>query len=260
MLLKQEQLIRKVSLFGNGAHIIAPREWVNESVLIIRIEDKPIKQRILELLTPHLDKVIGVFIYGSHARGESSVNSDIDVLVVARETFNFEKTSGIDLIIVPEKDIKHLIKSNPILLYSIFREAKPVINDNYLENLRKIKLNKNYFKPFLNQTENAIKSNEEILELDKQTGKVTSNAVIYSLILRLRGLFIIDSLLHNVDFSNSKFSKWLQSYNINYNSVYEVYRNVRNDKKEKDSVPLEQAEILLNLLKHKLFEVKNILR
>jgi predicted nucleotidyltransferase len=260
MLLKQEQLIRKVSLFGNGAHIIVPREWVNENILIVRIEDKPIKQKILELLTPNLDKVIGVFIYGSHARGESSVNSDIDVLVVARETFNFEKNSGIDLIILPEKDIKNSIKSNPILLYSIFREAKPVINNNYLENLRKIKLNKNYFKPFLNQTADAIKSNEDLLELDKQTGNFASNAVIYSLILRLRGLLIINYILHNKDFSNLKFSKWLQSYNINYNSVYEVYRNVRDDKKEKDSVPLEQADILLNLLKHKLLEVKNMLR
>jgi predicted nucleotidyltransferase len=256
MIDKQEQLIRRVSNFGNGAHIFAPKEWVNEDVLIVRIEKKTIKQDILELLMPNLDKVIGVFLYGSHSRGESSEDSDIDILVIAREKFNVEKRQGIDLIVLPEKEIDNAIKINPILLYSIFKEAKPIINEDYLLRLKRIKLNKSYFKQFLEQTVNSIKSSEEILELDKQTGKFVSNSIIYSLILRLRGIFIINTLLSNQDFSNFKFSKWIRSNEINYSSVYDVYRKVRDDKREKDVVPLKQGEILLNLLKDELTKAR----
>lgn len=37
---EQEQLIRKVSRIGNGAHIFAPKDWINEKVIIVRVEKK----------------------------------------------------------------------------------------------------------------------------------------------------------------------------------------------------------------------------
>jgi predicted nucleotidyltransferase len=256
MIDEQEQLIRKVSIFGNGAHLFAPKEWANENVLIVRIEKKPIKQEVLELIMTNLDKVIGVFLYGSHARGEASENSDIDVLVIATEKFDVGKKNGIDLIVLSEKEIDNAIKTNPILLYSIFKEAKPIINEDYLLKLREIKLNKNDFKPFLEQTINSIKSSQKLFELDKKTGKYASNSLIYSLILRLRGLFIIKSLLLKKDFSNTNFKKWMQFQKVNFDFVYEVYRGIRDNKKERDVVPLVQGEILLNLLKNELTKVR----
>ena len=57
---EKEQLIRIVTGVGNGAHIFAPKEWINEKVLIARLEKKSIKDQILEKLYPYLDKIIAV--------------------------------------------------------------------------------------------------------------------------------------------------------------------------------------------------------
>ncbi|MEK6833646.1 MAG: DUF2080 family transposase-associated protein [Nanoarchaeota archaeon] len=256
MIDEQEQLIRKVSAFGNGAHIFAPKEWANEDVLIIRIEKKTIKEEILKSLSHNLEKVTGVFLYGSHARGESSEDSDVDVLVIAKEKFNVEKRAGMDLIVINENNINNSIKINPILLYSIFKEAKPIINEGLLSKLKEIKINKNDFKPFLKQTSDSMKLSERVFELDKKTGKYVSNSVIYSLILRLRGIFIINALLSNEDFSNFKFNKWIKSHKVDFNLVYEIYRKIRDNQKGKEIVPLEQGEILINLLKSELNNLK----
>ena len=56
---RQERLVRKVSTFGNGAHVFIPKEWTNEEVLIVRLDKKTITQEVLEILSPDLDKVIG---------------------------------------------------------------------------------------------------------------------------------------------------------------------------------------------------------
>lgn len=250
---EKEQLIRIVSQVGNGAHIFAPKEWINEKVLIVRLEQKTIKEQILEKLYPHLDKIIAVFLYGSHARNEATESSDLDVLVISKEKIKIDKKENQDFLILTEKEIQNAIKTNPILMYSIFKEAKAVINQDYLEKLNKVKLNKNYFKGFISQTKNSIKSTREIIELDKKTGKYSSDSSIYSLILRLRGIFIINCLIENRPFFNSLFEKWLRPLKINYSKLYEVYRKVRNGKSGEDTtIPIEQEEKLIMFLEKEL--------
>jgi predicted nucleotidyltransferase len=250
---QKEQLIRIVSQVGNGAHIFAPKEWINEKVLIIRLEKKTIKEQILERLYPHLDKIIAVFLYGSHARNEATESSDLDVLVVSKEKIKLDKKENQDFLTLTEKEISGAIKTNPILMYSIFKEAKAIINQDYLEKLKEIKLDKSYFQDFISQTKDSIKSTHEIIELDKKTGKYSSDSSIYSLILRLRGVFIINCLIKNTPFSNSLFEKWLKPLEINYSKLYETYREVRNDKRGKDTtIPIEQEEKLIIFLEKQL--------
>lgn len=254
---EKEQLIRIVSQVGNGAHIFAPKEWINEKVLIVRLEKKTIKEQILEKIYPHLDKIIAVFLYGSHARNEATESSDLDVLIISREKFRLKKEENEDFLVLTEKEIPEAVKINPVLMYSIFKEAKSIINQDYLEKLNKLKIDKEYFKKFLSQTKESIKSTNEIIELDKRTGKFSSDSAIYSLILRLRGIFIMNCLLNNNVFSNASFEKWLKPLKINYPKIYEVYRDVRNEKFGRDTdIPIEQEEKLLNFLKEELNKIK----
>jgi putative transposon-encoded protein len=46
-MLKQEQLLRKVTEIGNGAHVFAPKEWIGEEVFIVRTPKKNLKEKIL---------------------------------------------------------------------------------------------------------------------------------------------------------------------------------------------------------------------
>ncbi len=254
---KQEQIVRQVTRIGNGAHIFAPKEWINERVLVVRLEKKSIKEQILEVLYPHLDKITAVLLYGSHARDEADENSDIDVLVISKEKFKAEKRGNIDFVIISEDSLLSSIESNPIMMHSIFREAKPIINSNYLEKLEKIKINPRLFAPFIIDTKKSIKSSEEIIELDKKTGKLASSSVIYSLILRLRGVFIINRLLKNQEYSNRLFEKWITcNCKVDYNKIYETYRAIRNDKRIKEEIPINEAEVLLKFLKKELKKLK----
>jgi predicted nucleotidyltransferase len=253
----QEQLQRIVTKIGNGAHIFAPKEWINEKVLIIRLEKKNIKEQILEKIYPHLEKVIAVFLYGSHAREEATASSDVDVLIIAKEKFSIEKEQGQDFLVIKEDKISEAIKTNPILMYSIIKEAKSIINKDYLDKLKLTKINKNDFKEFIKKTKESINSNKEIIELDKKTGKYSSSSVIYSAILRLRGIFIIKCLIDDSEFSNSKFKKWLNPIKIDYEEIYEIYRRVRDtDYNEETKTAIEQEERLVNFLEKNLKELE----
>ena len=257
---KQEQLIRQVTEIGNGAHIFAPKEWVNEKVLIVRLEKKSIKEKILEMLYPHLDRIITVLLYGSHGRNEADEDSDIDVLIIAKDKFKLNKKRDIEFTVISEDFLNSAIKTNPIMMYSIFREAKALINQSYLEKLKKIKVNLRLFKSFIKSTRESIKSSEEIIKLDKKTGKTASNSIIYSLILRLRGVFITYRLLKNKTYSNALFKKWItDNCKVNYNELYEIYRIVRDEKKAKDKISIENAGSLLKFLKEELKKLEIII-
>lgn len=250
---EQEQLIRIVSRVGNGAHVFAPKEWVNEKVLIIRLEKKSIKEQILERIYPHLDKIIAVFLYGSYARKEANELSDIDVLVITKEKFSLEKKEGWDITIIAQEKFQKAIEINPILIYSLLKEAVPIINEDYLENFKKSKINYKYFKPFLEETLASLKSDKEILELDKKTGNFASSSLIYSMFLRLRGIFIINSLLKRKDYSNLLFKRWvLNNCKVKYEKIYNSYIAIRDNKKGKEEVSLIEAESLLILLEKEL--------
>ena len=250
---EQEQLIRIVSQVGNGAHVFTPKEWVNEKVLIIRLDKKDIKEKILERLYPHLDQIIAVSLYGSYARKEENDDSDIDVLVIAKERFNLEKKKGWDITIIPKDKFQQALELNPILIYSVLNEAVPIINEEYLDNFKKDKIKVKYFKPFLEETLASLSSDKEILGLDKITGKFASSSLIYSLFLRLRGIFIINSLLAKEDYSNLLFKKWiLDNCKVKYEKIYSSYKSIRNNEVKKEEVLLNEAESLLILLEKEL--------
>jgi len=256
----KEQIVRKAGKIGNGSHVFVPKEWENEEVLVVRIGKKSIKEELVETLFPHLDKITGVFIFGSYARGEFLENSDIDVLVITREKFKIEKRRNFAIIIIEEEKLKEAIKINPILMYSIFKEAKPIINIQYLENLKKLEIEKSYFKQFILTSYNSIKSNKEILLLDKKTGKTASNAVVYSLILRLRGVFIINKLLKKQAYSNKLFKEWIiNNCKIELEKAYEAYQSIRDNKEKKDILTIEDAEKLLYFLEKESKKLRNLL-
>lgn len=256
----KEQIVRKVGCIGNGAHVFVPIEWVDENVLVIRIGKKSIKEELIELLFPYLDRIIGVFVFGSYARNEFSENSDIDVLVIAKEKFEIENKGKFEIIVLEERKIEEAIKTNPIMMYSAFKEGKAIINFQYLENLRKLKVQKSYFKQFILTSEKSIESDKEILLLDKKTGNKASNAVVYSLVLRLRGVFIINTLFKNQKYSNKLFKEWIISNcKIDYEKAYNAYQAIRDNKRIKDVLKIEEAEILLNFLEKELKKLRIII-
>jgi|APSaa5957512622_1039677.scaffolds.fasta_scaffold27601_2 predicted nucleotidyltransferase len=253
----QEQIIRTVGPVGNGAHVFMPKEWSGEKVLVFRLESKNIEERILERLAPHFADIISVFIYGSHARGEATELSDVDVLVVAKSGFKIEKKDDLEIIVVPEEKLAKAFEINPILMHSVSREAKPLVNSSYLENLRAFEFTKKQVRSFVLDTKKSVESTKEILDLNEKEEGIASSSVIYSLFLRLRGVYIIKSLLIDKKYTNALFSKWIQkNCGVNYRRIYQDYVFVRDGLGKKAGVSTGDANKLVKLLENELRVLK----
>ncbi len=253
------EIIKNVSKWGNGAGILLPKDWVNKEVKIILIDRTlQIKKEVFNILEKYLSDILGIYLVGSYAREEQTGNSDIDVLVISNQLKKEIKSGKYHLSIVPLEAVKKTLDKYPLMIYPRLIEAKTIINPNLLKELKSAKIHKNSFNEFIEETKRVIKINNEIIKLDKLEGdKLLSVDILYSLILRLRGLFMIKSILSNKYYSNKEFKKWLTKNipGLEYNKVYNVYTEIKNDKQPKIDIKLSVAEQLLDLIKK---EIKNL--
>lgn len=258
MIRAQEQLIKKVTKIGNGAHIFAPKNWIGEEVFIVRTPKKSLKERLLSVLSPYLENIEGVYLYGSHARGEAEKDSDIDLFIITNKKLKI-RAKGFEIIALQKDKIDKAIKLEPLIIYSILSEAKPLINAKLLNDLKKrYKSKSSDFKEYLKDTKRIILINEYFLELDKKEKRGEETEEIpYSLILRLRGIFIINGLLTGKIYSHRKFKLWVtkSSSNINYDKVYNAYRALKN-KSGRKKVNVKDLQELLKLLKKETFKLE----
>ncbi len=252
-MLEQEQIIRKVTGIGNGAHIFAPKEWMGEEVFVVRRQKKSIKERILSAIEPYLEHIEGAYLYGSYARKEQTKDSDIDLLLITSKKLKI-KRQGYEIISIEKEKVQEAIKIAPVLVYSALSEAVPIINIKLLEELKsKYAPKLSDFKEFLESTKRIILINEQFLEEDKRNEiKEESENIPYSLILRVRGILIINSLLSGKSYSHKDFHNWIKksSPGIDYNSLYDAYKAVKNNKKAK--VKVKDLVLLIEFLKEQV--------
>lgn len=253
----KEQLIRKVTQIGNGAHIFAPKNWLGEEVIIVKTPKKSLKEKVLFLLSPYLEYIEGAYLYGSHARNEAEEDSDIDLLIITDRKLKI-KTPNCEIVCLQKNEIKKAIKISPILIYSALAEAKPVINSRLLEELKtKYKPKKSDFQDYIKETKNIIEINKEFIELEKDNKYIESEAIPYSLILRLRGIFIIKELLRGGKYSNKNFKIWIKEnlQNLDYSSVFNAYKSVKRNIKGKFILKKDDLLGILSLLEKKVIKL-----
>ncbi|MBI2101068.1 nucleotidyltransferase domain-containing protein [Candidatus Woesearchaeota archaeon] len=257
----REQVVKTVVKSGNGGAVWVPKGWLGQEV-IVTLPEKPefeLREKIIHLLEPHLKSIVSVGIYGSYARNEQTKGSDVDVLVITKDknlrlSFKGEK---IDAVSFPIDKFKIAIKKYPAIYYQIVLEAEPLINAYAIAELRSIKIKKEDFRDYLKEAREHLKSNKELLELDKLDNScLESYSVLYSAMLRMRGLFIIRCILNKGRFSNKKFKGWLTSQGLDsgeFEESYNAYRMVRDDKSTKNlEIGINVAEKVLNILEKEL--------
>ena len=253
----KEQLVKQVVKSGNGGAVWVPKKWLGQEVVVI-LPDKPklsVREKIVHLLEPYLKDIIAVFIYGSYARHEEIRESDIDVMVITKDKDLSIKINEpkLEVTIFKLDKFKQAIQKYPVMYYQMAQEAEPLINAYVLEGLKKIKIDNENFKSYINETKEHIKSNKELLELDKLDNVyIKSYSAIYSTILRLRGIFIIKCMLNKEKFSNKSFQKWLLNEGIpnqEFEQCYAIYRLIRDNRNIKNTkIKISVAEKLLNIL------------
>ncbi|MBI2542282.1 nucleotidyltransferase domain-containing protein [Candidatus Woesearchaeota archaeon] len=253
----KEQIVKIVKKSGNGGAVWVPKNWLGQEV-IVTLPDKPkldLKEKIIHLLEPYLKDTIAVFVYGSYARHEETKESDIDVMVI---TMNKPMPISID---EPNLEItsfqldklKKAIEKYPVMYWQIVQEAVPLINSFVLDELKNIEISEEKFKSYIGEAKEHAESNKELIELDKLDGKfLKSYSALYSAILRLKGMFIINCISNNEKFSSKAFKEWIlqnRLTNQEFEQCYSAYRAVRNDENAKGiKIKISVAEKLLNIL------------
>ncbi len=250
------ELIKNVSGWGNSAGVLLPKEWKGKEVKIILIDrSSEIKKEVFDMLSDYLGDILGIYLTGSYARGEQEVESDTDIIAISNKTKKEIVSGKYHVSIATLNGIKNTIKAHPELILPRLNEAKTILNESLLEELKKNKLEKKSFKNFVEDTKRIININKGFLELDKEKSEyVISKRTVYSAVLRLRGFLLIKSLLEKKKYSKKLFEKLLlETLNEDeFERVYSIYKSIRDDEKTKEKVRIETAEKLLEFLKKQL--------
>jgi len=244
----------------NSAGLLLPKEWMGKEVNVILIDRSlEIKKEVINILEPYFENIIGIYLVGSYARGEQTENSDIDIIAIS-ENIKKEITSGrYNISVYPIESVKKSIKNNPILIYPRLIEAKPLLNNLLLKELLSSKINRNSFKNFIKESSRIISINKKILLLDKlgknnksEKREFASSSVIYSIILRLKGIYLIEGILNKKAYSNKLFKTWIMKNidikNEKIEEIYEVYQLFKDNKRIKIRISVNNAEEILKFL------------
>ena|SRR3989344_4202281 len=245
-MLIEEQIKKKVVCFGNGSIVYTPKEWIGREV-IITLPQLSLKEEILDLLKLHLENIQGIYLYGSYARNEQENDSDADVLVVSDKKFSVKK-AGYDINVHSLENLKKILVNNP--LYSlILKEAKIILNKSLLDELKNIDSRRD-FSFVLETTRGVLEINKDFIDMEKDD--FDNSAVIYSLVLRLRGLYMIDCILKNKLYSNKDFKNFVMKKGVkNFNILYRAYRSERDNRRVgKIKISKDDVNRLYSLVKN----------
>lgn len=237
------EMIKKTIQFGNSSAVILPSTWKYKKVKI-KLVERSIVQDVIKILSNReiLKNVIGIYLVGSYARDEESEESDIDVLIITDSLDKQIKEGIYEVILISEKKFDETIKKS-LYLASLVKESKTIINEKFIKGYKE----KNFeipFKKYIREIKSIIKLNEDIINLDKETGGKISDGVIYSIILRLRELYLIDCILTNKMYSKKEFLKLIENENL-----YNAYLRVKNNKVLKENSNPEEVKKIIDIAK-----------
>lgn len=256
------RLTRKAYRVGNSAGVVVPKEWLNGFVEIKLIEP-PLRTDsgyILEILEKDgidTSEILGVAVTGSYAREEHDKESDIDILVITDNLNKEIKAGRYEITIISEKTLEKQLNDIGFPILPMILEAVPIINKILFDKYKKNTLSKKALNWLVDTTDSSIKiSKEQISILKELKEKYLSDNLSYSLILRLRTIYIINSLLKRETWSKKDFLNLIKNIAGSLTS-YWGYLRVKSNKKIKKELKIEEAERLAEYITEKTKRLKN---
>jgi len=252
-----------VQKFGNSGHVVLPKGYIGKRIRFI-VEPKSfedIKSEVLVILNPYLENILGIYLYGSYARGEQTADSDIDILVVNNNKLRIiDKMNDYSIISVTINELESTLNNNAVLVLPIIKEAKIIINPGLLEKYKEYKFTNENTGWFIKNSMHALELNKKGLEFNFEIG-----SMVYSLMLRIRGLLMIKIMLNNSPYSKAALFSHLKGSEFKQNKIDELYKIYSREKLgikvfESKIITKEDISKLLFTAKNLLKEVQNLLR
>ncbi|GEM_PF-613450 len=255
-----EAQIKTTVKAGNSSAVILPRSWLDKDVRVELVK-KTYETMLLDVINiskRYLDlkEIIGVYLVGSYARKEEDENSDIDILII---TSNIDKemiSEGIyNILIVSSKLLKQKLDEDLLPVGQMIKEARPLLNSDYLSSIE-VKITKKNVKWYIDTTEDKLKIIKEAVKRTKKSNKnYINDAVAYTLILRIRTLYIIKKLMENQEYSKKDFVRLIKKISKGGNA-YKRYLAVKNNLKDEKGISIKEAEELCEYLENQLIHIR----
>lgn len=250
--------IKRTVKAGNSSAVILPRAWLNQEVRVELVKKTPdiILADTLKIIKDYIElkDIIGIYLVGSYARGEEDETSDIDILAI---TNNIDremiKVSNYNLLLVSSELLNQKLKQDLLPIGQMVREAMPLLNASYLYSIN-VEVTRKNIQWYLDTTKDKLNLIKRIIDKINNSKQI-DNKLAYTLILRIRTLYIIKKIIENKPYSKNEFTKLIN--NISHgNNAYETYLDVKNDVKSKKSITKDEAERLYVYLKSQLEKIK----
>lgn len=256
----ETEIVKKTIRVGNSAGVLLPKEWLNTEVKIV-LQPLDIEKDIIDLLRNEkvLGEVQGVYLIGSYSRGEQTIDSDIDVLVITYNLNNRIKKGRYDILFISREEVENQLKNNILPILPMLREARVILNKNLIENYLDARLNWKNLKWHIETTSKMMNKVLEDIKFAKKTKGNVSDASAYSLILRLRTLYIIDCLTKN-QIPNTKNLLNLIKKISGSDIAYQRYKISKNNNLIESKLPVNEAERLRDYILNKVEETKKWLK
>jgi len=248
----KQELIKEIVRVGNSAGVLLPKQWLNGRARVELIE-KPLdlEKDILNILKPYLKEIKGIYLVGSYARGEQSKESDVDVLAITENENKEIKEGKYEILLVSQKNLGNILTKNILPLLPMLKEAKPILNEELISSYKKIKINNSNIRRHIELTKSILKMNKYLIDIYKDLEDKIPDGVIYSLILRLREMYIIKDLKEGKIPTTAKLKEIIKNLAGSL-GPYESYLRTKKEEKEQEVVSVEIAIKIYEYLKREI--------
>jgi len=230
----QRTVTKVVKRYGNSGGVYLPSSWIGGTVEIALASSPPRPEKDLPLaLAGSMEHIVSILLYGSYARGEHTKGSDIDVIVVTDNHTKAMKAPGglggmnYDIRVMRADDIKRLA-SRDILLSKSLEDAKAILNDSFLDELRSIKP-----KGSLAERISLARSSIEIIKSLHDEGG-GSASLVYPLVMRIKEMLLMKCAREGKRYTLGLLEGKLLEKGISkadYRKLMSIYRGARDGKK-----------------------------
>ena len=246
------EIIRNTIKLGNSAGVLLPKEWLNSEVKVI-LQPRNIEREVLEILIQEkvLKNILGLYLVGSYARNEQTIESDIDILAIT-DTINKKIKKGkYNLICITKKEIELELEKNALPVLAMIREAISIINEDLIKSYYLTELTKKNIKYHIETTKSALEIIKKEIQIAKKMKTKVSDASAYSLILRLRTIYIIECIRNEKKANKKDFLKLVKKISGSLTAYYR-YESSKNKNSLSYTLPINEAEKLVDYLGNKI--------
>lgn len=251
-----EEIIKKTIKLGNSAGVLLPKEFLNTYVKVV-LQPLNIERDILDILIEKkiLKNILGCYLIGSYARKEQTIESDVDVLAITDKINKRIKKGRYEIICVSKEEVERQLTENIFPILPMIKEAKIIINDNLIKEHIDSPLTKKNLKWHIDTTKSAMRVVKEYIKLAEEMEEKVSDAASYSLILRLRTLYIIDCLRKGRLWKKKEFLDLIKKISGSL-IAYERYLDSKNNNAKRYKLPIEEAKKLMDYINKNIIKVE----